>query len=390
MRRIVGAMVLAATHLMAASSVWASGDTNLQFRNAARTLERVQDATASGDHAAAELQSKLIIQMGTDLTNAKQLDLQDVRNLRAVAIYLFSGGNPNVAERQLIPLKVDPENKALLDGALAYARGDKASATKFLGNVDLASLPPTLAGRVALVKAILTSAEDLKAALLLLGTARAFMPGTLVEEGALRRCVSFAGKLPDIEQLEHCASAYIRRFPKSLYWKDFEESFTLSLIEMDYLKAGGTMPRLNVILKDLPAADYRKMLLTISKSAAGHGRHSLAISSAQSARELSGAGSAEMARSNLYEGAILIVGEDYESGKAKLEKIDTALLDPSDRSLLEKALELTRQIALKPDKTEELAVKQPSSAELEKSQSPAYASLLARAKTALADPDPPK
>jgi chemotaxis protein MotC len=383
-------MLLIAIHLAAASSVWASGDTNLQFRNATRTLERIQDATAAGDRAAVEIQSKLIVQMGTDLTNAKQSDLQDARNLRAVAIYLFSGGNPNIAERRLIPLKVDPENKALLDGALAYARGDKASAIKFLGNVDLASLPPTLAGRVALVKAILTSAEDLKAALLLLGAARAFVPGTLVEEGALRRCISFAGKLPDIGQLEHCASSYIRRFPKSIYWNDFEESFTLSLIEMDYLKAGGTMPRLNFILKDLPPAGYRKILLMISQAAIGHGRHSLAISSAQTVRELSRAGTAEMARSNLYEGAIMIVGEGYESGKTKLEKIDKSLLAPSDRLLLEKALELTRQIVRKPDIAEEPAIKPQTPAEPEKGQSPAYVSLLARAKTALADPSSAK
>jgi chemotaxis protein MotC len=374
---------------MAANSVWASSDTNLQFRNAARILERVQDATAAGDRAAAETQSKLIIQMGTDLTNAKQSDLQDARNLRAVAVYLFSGGNPNIAERRLIPLRADPENEDLLDGALAYARGDKANAIKFLGNVELASLPPTLAGRVALVKAILTSGEDLKAALLLLGTARALMPGTLVEEGALRRCISFARKLPDIEQLEHCASAYIRRFPKSIYRKDFEESFTLSLIEMDYLEAGGTIARLNVILKDLPPASYVDSLLMISKAATGHGRHSLAISSAQSARELSRAGSAEMARANLYEGAIMIVGESYELGKTQLEKIDKSLLDPNDTSLLEKALELSRQIAQRPDMAEEEAVK-PQTAGLEKDQSPVFASLLARAKTALADPDPIK
>ena len=362
----------------------------MQFRNAARTLEKIQDATASGDRAAVELQSKLIVQMGTDLTNAKDSDLQDVRNLRAVAVYLFSGGNPNVAERRIIPLKMDPENKALLDGALAYARGDKAGALKFLGNVDLASLPPTLSGRVALVKAILTSADDLKAALSSLGTARALMPGTLVEEGALRRCVSFAGKLPDIEQLEHCSSSYIRRFPESIYWQEFEESFTLSLIEMDYLKAGGTMPRLNIILKDLPPADTRGILLKISKAAVSHGRHALAVASAQSAGELSHAGSAEMARSNLYEGAILIAGESYEAGKTELEKINPTLLDPSDRSLLDKALELSRQIARKPDTKEEDAIKPPISAELEKDQSPAFSNLLARAKIALADPDPIK
>jgi chemotaxis protein MotC len=243
---------------------------------------------------------------------------------------------------------------------------------------------------VALVKAILTSAEDLKTALSLLGTARALMPGTLVEEGALRRCISFAGKLPDIEKLEHCASAYIRRFPKSIYRKEFEESFTLSLIEMDYLNAGGTMPRLNVILKDLPPASYVETLLMISKAATGHGRHSLAISSAQSAHELCRAGSVEMARANLYEGAIMIAGEDYEAGKTRLEKIGTSLLDPSDRLLLEKALELSRQISRRPDTVEEEAIKPPTFAEPEKDQPPAYVSLLARAKIALADPDPTK
>ena len=390
MRKTLGAILLSATFLAAASNECASGSANMQFRNAARTLEKIQDATASGDIAAVDLQSKLIVQMGTDLTNAKESDLQDVRNLRAVAVYLFSGGNPNVAERRLIPLKIDPESKVLLDGALAYARGDKAGASKFLGTIDLASLPPTLGGRVALVKAILTSADDIKAALSLLGTARAFMPGTLVEEGALRRCISFAGKLPDIEQLEHCASSYIRRFPKSLYWNDFEESLTLSLIEMDYLKAGGTMPRLNLILKNLPPADDRKILLMIGKAAVGHGRHALAISSAQSARELSGAGSAEMARSNLYEGAIMIAGEDHETGKTMLEKTDKSLLDPSDRLLLEKALELSRQIARKPETREEESIKPQVAAGLEKDQPPAYVSLLARAKTALADPDPTK
>lgn len=382
--------MLAATHLMAASSFGASGEANLQFRNAIRTLEKIQDATASGENSAVDVQSKLMIQLGADLQNAKRPDLQDVRNLRAIAVYLFSGGNPNIAESQLTPLKIEPGDKALLDGALAYARAEKANAVKFLKEVDLASLPPTLAGRVALVKAILTSAEDLKTSLQLLGAARALMPGTLVEEGALRRCVSFAGKLPDTGQLEHCASSYIRRFSKSIYWQEFEESFTLGLIEMDYLKAGGTMPQLDSILEDIPPAGHRKILLMISKAAVSHGRHSLAISSAQSARELSPAGSAEMTRSNLYEGAVMIVGEDFESGKTKLEKIDKSLLDPSDRSLLEKALVLTRLIAQRPDTTRKEADKPQTSAEPQKDQPPAYANLLARAKTALADPNAAK
>jgi chemotaxis protein MotC len=385
-RKICCSLLLITTYLVNPCNLWASGGSRLQFRDTTRTLERMQDATASGDYSAVEMQSKLIIQMETDLKTAKQADLQDDRNLRAIAVYLFSGGNPDIAENRLAPLKIDPEKKALLDGALAYARGDKANAIKFLADIDVASLPANLAGRVALVKAILTSAEDLKSALLLLSTARSFMPGTLVEEAALRRCISFAGKLPNIEQLEHCASLYIRRFPKSVYWREFEENFTLSMIEVDYLKSGGSMQQLILVLKDLPSSDYRRMLLKISKAALNHGRYSLATLNAEKALELSRADSAEMARSNLYLGAIMIVQKNLANGKEKLEQLDKQQLDQSDQVLLEKALDLARQIARTPDLTAEQAVKSQSPDDLSENQSPAYASLLTRAKKALADP----
>ena len=150
------------------------------------------------------------------------------------------------------------------------------------------------------------------------------------------------------------------------------------------------MPRLNNILQDLPPADDRQMLLMISKAAVSHGRHSLAIFTAQSAGALSRSGSAEMTRSDLYEGAILVAGEGYESGKAKLEKINASLLDHGDRLLLEKALELSRQIVRKPETRKEVSIKPQAAAGLEKDQPPAYSSLLARAKAALADPGPAK
>ena len=379
-------LLLIAACVASACNVSAGGGPRLQFRDTTRTLERIQDATASGDYSAVELQSKLIIQMETDLRTAKQSELQDDRSLRAVAVYLFSGGNPDIAENRLAPLKIEPAKKTLLDGALAYARGDKANAIKFLTDIDLASLPANLAGRVALVKAILTSAEDLKSALLLLSAARSFMPGTLVEEAALRRCINFAGKLPDIDQLEHCASLYIRRFPRSVYWREFEENFTLSMVEGDYLKSGGSMPRLMLILKDLPSFEYRRMLLKISKAALDHGRYSLATLNAEKALELSRTDSAEMARSNLYLGAIMIVQENLENGKKKLEQLDRRQLDQSDQVLLKKALDLARQIATTPDMTEEQAMKSQSPADILENHSPAYASLLTRAKNALADP----
>ena len=146
------------------------------------------------------------------------------------------------------------------------------------------------------------------------------------------------------------------------------------------------MPRLVLVLKDLPSSDYRRMLLKISKAALNHGRYSLATLNAEKALELSRADSTEMARSNLYLGALMIVQENLANGKEKLEHLDKRQLDQSDQVLLEKALDLARQITRIPDLTAEQAVKSQSPDDLLGNQSPAYASLLTRAKKALADP----
>lgn len=142
MKAKAGLAALGMAFFVSTGAVWAGSETNLQFRNAIRLLERIQDATAAGDHAAVDMQSKLIIQIETDLKNAKQSDLQDQRNLRAVAIYLLSGGNPSVAEKRLASLAISPQNRGLLDGALAYAKGDKVNAIKHLASIDVAGLPP--------------------------------------------------------------------------------------------------------------------------------------------------------------------------------------------------------------------------------------------------------
>jgi chemotaxis protein MotC len=371
-----------------AGAVWAGSETNLQFRNAIRLLEKIQDATASGDHAAVDLQSKLIIQIETDLKNAKQSDLQDQRNLRAVAIYLFSGGNPSVAEKRLASLAIAPQDRGLLDGALAYAKGDKVNAIKHLKDIDTAGLPSNLAGRVSLVMAILTSGDDIKAAMRRLNESRAFMPGTLVEEGALRRCISFAGKIAATEQLERCAASYIRRFPKSVYRREFEENLAISLMEVDYLESGGSLASLIFALDGLSPADNRKVLLYISKAAVGRGKLTLARSCAVTASEIPTASNLEMARSNLYIGASAIVQEDFKIGKEKLKAVDKSLLDQFDRALLEKALKVASQIDERPGMTEEQAVQSLSPAEREEGQSSGYVDLVARARSALAKATP--
>jgi chemotaxis protein MotC len=361
-----------------------------QFLGAMRTLEAVQDATAAGDPTAADLQSKLMVQVSEDLKNLKQANLEDSKSLKAIAVYLLSGGSPDIVERHLLKAKINPEFKNLIDGALAYARGDKYNALKFLNDIAPASLPPSLGGRVALVKAILKSAEDIKSSLGMLNLARGLMPGTLVEEAALRRCINFSGKMSDIAEFERCASLYIRHFPKSIYWQEFEDSFISGLIDVDYLNAGGSSSNLYSVLNDLSPLNQRKILLSTSNSALNHGRFLLARTCAARALEMSRAGSADMERSNLYLGTAMIAMEDFDDGKSKLEAINKSVLKGSDQAFLEKALDLVAQIAKKPDVTPEQAIEKLAPEERDGKQSVEYTSLLSRAQSALADLDPVK
>ena len=78
--------------------------------------------------------------------------------------------------------------------------------------------------------------------------------------------------------------------------------------------------------------------------------------------------------------------EKLQKAHKKLEQLDRRQLDQSDQVLLKKALDLARQIATTPDMTEEQAMKSQSPADILENHSPAYASLLTRAKNALADP----
>ena len=372
--------------LMLAQGAGAGSKINVQFRDSVRTLENVQDLTARGDQSAADLQSKLLLQIESDLKHAEKSDLQDTRNLRAMAIYLFSGGNPDAAERRLITLKMAAGDKNLLDGALAYARSDKANAIRHLSAVFPADLPANLGGRVALVKSILSSEENLHASLAMLDTARALMPGTLVEEAALRRCISFAGMLSEIAELERCASLYIRRYANSVYWLEFEESLITSVVQVDYGKPGRSLQNLNAVLEDLRPDLHRKMLLSISRAAVNHGRFSTALACAQKANDMSRADSLDKAKANLYLTATLISQSDFELGLGKLAAIDGTAFAGDDQILFQKVWKLVEQITANPLMNKNQVIQSLTPEEITDGAEPVYLSLLARAEKALADP----
>ncbi|MEH0071242.1 hypothetical protein V6L77_14355 [Pannonibacter sp. Pt2-lr] len=182
-----------------------------------RTLQMLQGQVAQGNTQAHLAQRTLLQHMNEMFLAAPPSTWADARNARAAVIHLLSGGHPDVI-RKLLTLKAAPAvEEDLMRGALAYVDGRPEEARRLLSGYDPMDMAPNLGGQVALVRSALEVADNPKEAMRLLAIARLLMPGTLVEEAALRREVFVAGKLGDIEGFQSLSIRYLRRFRGSIY-----------------------------------------------------------------------------------------------------------------------------------------------------------------------------
>jgi chemotaxis protein MotC len=335
------------------AALLAAGTTNCmaagadRLRDAVHILATLQDQAAAGGRDAEAKQSKLIAQIETDLRNAPMKLAGDRATLEALALLLFSGGNPNLAENRVTAPEMEDVTVKLFRGALAYARADQHGALKELKDLDAMALPHMLGGRVALVRAILLASSDLPAALDDLSAAQRLMPGTLIEEGALRRCVAFAGRLARQSQLDRCALRYIRRFRESIYWPDFAEA----LVEAYARQPDDAMhlvDALRQVTAPLPASSRCQLALELARAALLRGKLNIALESAEWAKSLALAESNEMLRGGLYEAAAMVASDRGADAAAALGRMKREKLDARDRLLLTEAQALRHAIELAP------------------------------------------
>ena len=96
------------------------------------------------------------------------------------------------------------------------------------------SLPAGLAGQLALTQSALVVREAPARSLELLDLARLLAPGTLVEEGALRRQIFVVAQGGDATRFEALSIQYLRRFRRSVYAGNFRQRFAAALTRLDF------------------------------------------------------------------------------------------------------------------------------------------------------------
>jgi len=222
--------------------------------------------------------------------------------------------------------------------------GNDVKAKQLLNKIEPKTLPATVAGQVALVKAALMVHTDPEKAMELLDFARIVAPGTLVEEAALRREIFLSDEINDFSRFIRLASQYIRRFQNSVYADNFHQRFAKSVVHCGVASDVVQFAKLDKLLSEVRPDNRLSLYLSIAQSGITAGKINAARFAAERAASLANSGTIEDMRARLYEGVALILTQEFEEGLAKIRSVDTAHLAERDAELAKAIEDVSAQI----------------------------------------------
>lgn len=324
-----------------------------------RTLEAVQDQAGFGNSAAHAAQRPLIRRLAEELAQAPAEVWKEPRNGRALVSYVLSGGDPAVLQKLLDDkVEIGGVDPKLLGAALAYANRRNEEALVLFGPIKARELPDSLGARVALVQGILLADRKPDAALHYFGIARLLAPGSLVEQGGLRRQAVLASKLGRWAESEKLATIYLRRFGNAVYASTFYREFVELLAGQPDVLDEDRYKRLAGLLNQIEPKLRRQTYLLLAEKAVIAGRLRMAQFASQNANALYDAGTSGAVRSTVYGAAADVATERTPEGVATLQSVDRSKLAPRDTMLMGAALELGSDIRREPGEPVELLASQ--------------------------------
>lgn len=350
-RRLSGIALMIASALPGVSAVAEPARGPGEPFELVRSLQAVQDGIARGDTAAHGRHIALIRQVGEKLLAADASVWSNPQNGQAVIIYLLSGGAPQLV-RKLPRDKLNADQR-LFDGALAYVEGRQDEARELLREVNPRSIPTGLGGQVALVQGALFARAEASFAIERLDDARLLLPGTLVEEAALRREILLVGQAEDFDKFEFLTLAYIRHYRNSIYAGDFWQRFSTGLTQSSLALDERRFPRIVSLLEQVERDSRVKLYLVIARAAMLRGRMAVTRLAGERALTLSADASPERERAHVFRGAARVLGDEYDGGLAELKAVDRTKLPARDVPLLnatvQLALDMRKPFAGSPD-----------------------------------------
>ncbi|TQF41712.1 chemotaxis protein [Bradyrhizobium sp. UNPF46] len=307
-----------------------------------RALQAVQDGIASGDTAAHGSHIALIRQIGEKFLAADPAVWSNPQNSQAVVIYLLSGGAPQIVRK--LPRDKMNVDERLFNGALAYVEGRQEEAREQLKDVKPRTLSSGLGGQVALVQGALFARVEASLAIERLDDARLLLPGTLVEEAALRREILLVGQAEDFEKFEFLTLAYLRHYRNSIYAGDFWQRFSTGLTQSSLALDERRFARIAALLEQIDRASRLKLYLVIARAAMVRGHLAVTRLAGERALTLSADASADRERAHFFRGAARALADEYDGGLAELKAVDRSKLPERDVPLFNATVQLALDV----------------------------------------------
>lgn len=309
-----------------------------------RSLEALHDQMALGNKSSQAAMPSVLRQLGARLIAEDPSVWRDPRNVKAIIVYILSGGEIRVARAVLRSGKCPASDKPLLEGALAYLEGNTEEAKNLLGPIDARSLDPALGGHIALAQAALAASESTPKAMVLLDVARVLAPGTLVEDAALRREVFLAEEAGDFDKFIALSDQYFRRFRQSVYAENFHHSFAISLARLSQSGNSQQLANLSELLNSLNDREQLRIYLQVAQYSILNGKVSVAKWAGTQAVYLAQKEPGELHRAELLDGAASVLTTDYDRGLEELKALSEDHLSHDDAVLKDAALGIATQI----------------------------------------------
>lgn len=186
-----------------------------------RDLNAIQNRMAVGDPVAREQAAKQFDAIEKQIETVDPASWSDQRNVYAVVVYLLCGGAPSKLREILGAKFVNEKLSPLLGVSLEYAEGQDSGLPKGLLNFDARQFQRMLGGHLALVQGGSLIGQDNARAISLLDLARLLMPGSLVEEAALRREIAILDPVRDVDKLGLLSMRYVSKYVNSPFAASF-------------------------------------------------------------------------------------------------------------------------------------------------------------------------
>ncbi|MCO6187112.1 chemotaxis protein [Rhizobium sp. L1K21] len=296
-----------------------------------RSLQSVQDSVAKGDTSAAEMQRFMLGVIDKTLRQADSAVFEDPRNVDAALVYAMSGGNPDTLKVLVQKDVAGRFDNRVTEALLMYLSGKGSMAKQLLEDTVPEYKTTPIGPYLALVAANAVMQSHPAKALEYFDWARLILPGTIVEEAALRRSLSITVKNNMVDKAKVFFRRYFERFPLSPYSSQVADLF-VEFLAGHY----GPVTQDDIVELLRPMPDNRKtaVYLRIARRASLDGQHELGQFAAAKVLELAPDETTGVNRvARLYLGlANLPAGETAQAGDL-LSGLSNDMLGPQERRL---------------------------------------------------------